>query len=1584
MKAKLTFVSFFAVVTLLAIPAHSQDLLKRIKPWLYPDDSLDTLRAKRELRFDRKNFGNRKMPRLSNGSHALSETQSFSDSVQALWVRHYASGLIPLDDQATAVAVDGSGNVYVTGYSVDSGTSKDYATIKYNASGFEQWVARYSGPGSGDDQAIALEVDAAGNVYVTGCSVGSFTYGDYATIKYNASGVEQWVARYDGPGNSNDQAIALAVDAAGNVYVTGSSEFSGFYPDYVTIKYNGSGVKQWVARYNGPSNSDDQATALAVDAAGNVYVTGYSVDLGTSKDYATIKYNASGFEQWVARYNGPSNSDDQATTLAVDAAGNVYVTGYSPGTSTSNDYATIKYNASGVQQWAARYNGPGNFIDQATALAVDTTGNVYVTGYSFGSSINYDYATIKYNPSGVEQWVARYNGVGNYDDKATTLAVDDAAGNVYVTGNSVGSGIGSDYATIKYNASGVEQWVARYDGPGSDDDQATALAVDAVGNIYVTGSSEVSIISSDYATIKYNGSGVEQWVARYNGPGSGDDQATALAVDAAGNVYVTGYSVGSGIGFDYATIKYNGSGVEQWVARYNGPVNFDDQATALAVDTVGNVYVTGSSVDFRTYTDYATIKYNGSGVEQWVARYNGLGSGDDQATALAVDTVGNVYVTGYSVGSATFYDYATIKYNASGVEQWVACYNGPGSGHDQATALAVDAAGNVYVTGYSYSGADSDYATIKYNASGVEQWVARYNGPGNSTDAATDLAVDAAGNVYVTGYSVGSDIFYDSDYATIKYNASGVQQWVARYGYNKPGITIAVASALAVDAAGNVYVTGTSLSTSAFGYATIKYNAAGVEQWVARYDGSGNNSNDQATALAVDAAGNVYVTGSSSEFSSSYPDYATIKYNGSGVEQWVARYDGPPGHFDSDDQATALAVDAAGNVYVTGSTIYLSNHVYTTIKYPQTASLLKAKTNAATNVTAISVTLNGTMNPNNLSMTVKFEYGTTRSYGDTVAATPGMVTGADDVLVSANLFNLLPNTTYHYRVFATHSGGLIEGEDQIFKTLSCEASTNVSHTPLSSPQPVNSNIRLSANVISVCGVDSVVLKYRRAGDPYFFSAEKSASADSLAWTIPASAVTSRGVEYFIVVAFFSGADTRLPPSGVFSIPITIAQSLKKGDEQPHGSEQNAYRLISVPLNLEDKNAKAVFEDNLGTYNKKKWRLFALRPDNQGYFEFSDTLKMNPGKAFMLIVKEAGKFIDTGSGTSNRTDQSFAIPLQPRWNFFGNPFNFSIPIKNLSVKSREAFALRFHQETWRDPIIHKVTHIQPFEGYAIFNTLDNIDTLLINPDLSSSPSSLAKGFTSTIEEKIQWSIRILAQCQDAADADNLVAIVSGASNSWDELDQPEPPTIGEFVSVFFPHPEWERLSENYCTDFRLESSEGYVWPLAVATNIRDKVYLTFDGLESVPEEDEIWLIDEVVPVAQNLRQNKSYVVAASSPEHPKRLKLIVGKHDFVEEKIANTQVIPTTYEINQNFPNPFNPATTIRYGLPKAERVTLKIYNLLGEEVVALLNDELQAAGYHMAIWDGRNKLGEVVGSGVYILRFRAGGFTAIKKMALVK
>ncbi len=380
-----------------------------------------------------------------------------------------------------------------------------------------------------------------------------------------------------------------------------------------------------------------------------------------------------------------------------------------------------------------------------------------------------------------QEWVQRYNGPGNQGDEAKAIAIDDE-GNVYVTGYSFGAAANFDYATIKYNSDGVEQWVQRYNGPLNLADVAVAIAVDNEGNVYVTGYSFGAAANFDYATIKYNATGVEQWVQRYNGPGNYDDEANAIAVDNEGNVFVTGLVHITPSTFDCTTIKYNPDGVEQWVQAYNGPLNSGDRAYAIAVDNEGNVYVTGETFGGATNWNYVTIKYNSAGVEQWDQIYNGTGNSFDTAIDIAVDSEGNVFVTGYSVGSGTDYDYATIKYNSDGVEQWVQIYNGPGNQFDQAKAIAVDNEGNVYVTGLSNGGATTswDYATIKYNSDGLQRWVQRYNDTGNQTDEAKAIAVDNEGNVYVTGGS-------DGDYATIKYSQENItitspqagEKWIA-------------------------------------------------------------------------------------------------------------------------------------------------------------------------------------------------------------------------------------------------------------------------------------------------------------------------------------------------------------------------------------------------------------------------------------------------------------------------------------------------------------------------------------------------------------------------------------------------------------------------------------------------------------------------------------------------------------------------------------------------------------------------------------------------------------------------------------
>lgn len=527
----------------------------------------------------------------------------------------------------------------------------------------QDWVARYNGPGNLGDGAASTAVDNSGNVYVTGYSLGSGTGDDYSTIKYNSSGVQQWAARYNGPGNSTDVAYMVAVDSSGNVFVTGSSRSgsSTNTEDYATIKYNSVGDSLWVRRYNGPGNSSDASYNIAIDNSGNVYVTGSSIGIGSGYDYATIKYNSAGVQQWVSRYNGTGNSTDNSYRIAIDKiSGNIFVTGSSTESGTGTDYTTIKYSSSGDTLWVRKANW--GVSEAAISIAVDGSGNVYVTGLSYRFS-SYAYVTIKYNSSGVEKWVQIYEGNG--PDIAYSIAVD-ISGNVYVTGYSFINGEpGPDFLTIKYDSSANIKWEKRYNGLGNSFDTAYSIAVDNSGNVYVTGTSTGLTTGTDYVTIKYSSSGDSLWVRRYNGPGNGSDVAYSLKLDGTGNVYVTGVSAGSGTGTDYATIKYSQTGslltlnLTAFIEGFYNPVS-----NSMISDTA-RVYLKNISAPYNTVDSAkGKLSSSGTGAFQFSNALNGVNYYIQVKQRNSIETWSSSVIQ-FTSGLMT-YNFATVSTQAYG------------------------------------------------------------------------------------------------------------------------------------------------------------------------------------------------------------------------------------------------------------------------------------------------------------------------------------------------------------------------------------------------------------------------------------------------------------------------------------------------------------------------------------------------------------------------------------------------------------------------------------------------------------------------------------------------------------------------------------------------------------------------------------------------------------------------------------------------------------------------------------------------------------------------------------------------------
>ena len=1084
---------------------------------------------------------------LANAGGLDAFVAKYNTSGTVQWLARIAS---TGDDIGYGVASDSSGNVYVSGltgngvtttaYNADGSAfattlatigQRDVFLVKYNSSGVIQWVTRIGSNSS--DLAYNVIIDPNGDLYIGftqgsnaigtaynsngtafGTTLPNINSGDACIVKYNSAGFVQWVARVGGQGGDNP--FGMATDSSGNLYVTGqyNSTLTAFNAngtsfgttvsnagalDAFLVKYNSSGTVQWLTRLSSPMG--DVGRSVSTDATGNVITTGQfqataygiygqsrymftTLPNAGSEDAFIVKYNTSGAPQWAARL--ASTGTDIGSGTATDIDGNLYATGRYTGTLTAynadttafgttltnsgTDCFIVKYNTSGVVQWLAKIASTTQ-ADIGYAIATDSSGNVYVTGQggsgavvtafssdgnAFGTTLanagNTDVFTVKYDTSGIVQWVARVASTGA--DIGFSIATD-SSGNVYVTGqgaaavitafssNGVAFGTtlasagGGDCFLVKYNTSGTVQWVARVASVGTD--IGYAIASDSTGNVYITGqvgtgsttafnangtafgTTIANIGLSDVFLVKYDTNGSVQWITRLGSTQS--DIGRAITADTSGNVYLSGTmsfptagvtlynSDGTaypavfpnlGTGVDGFVVKYNTNGFVQWYSRAVTSAGNTENMFGLKTDSTGNVYVCGrtqSNVAFdiydstqtrvsSVYGQFAMVKYNTNGLFQWAQVLSS--SGNLETNGIAVDATGNSYVTGYSIGGLKVYNMDTtpyifarytgtqdgfiVKYSPTMTPLWVATIASVDS-TDSIVAIATDSDGSVYVSGQpsstvitAYNATGTAFGTtvqpneafvFKYNTSGVVQWVGRITSPGSQIGYG--VATDSSKNVYMTGqggngtltiYNASGTTFGtlanggSGDCFVVKYNTSGVVQWAARVA----AASIDIGWGITVDSTSNVYITGqfanaTTLTAfnadkTAFGTTItssggtdiflVKYDTTGVVQWLAKIS---TTNADIGYAVTSDTNGNIYVTGraganalvataynaNGTAFSTTFTvsgasDCFVVKYDTSGTVQWLARISST-----AIDIGYAIAADSSGNVYVTGA-----------------------------------------------------------------------------------------------------------------------------------------------------------------------------------------------------------------------------------------------------------------------------------------------------------------------------------------------------------------------------------------------------------------------------------------------------------------------------------------------------------------------------------------------------------------------------------------------------------------------------------------------------------------------------------------
>ena len=524
-----------------------------------------------------------------------------------------------------------------------------------------------------------------------------------------------------------------------------------------------------VAAYDAAGNASAQTDAIAVNTGDT---TPPSVPAGVSATAISstridLSWTASTDNVGVASYRVYRNSSLLATITGTSysdtglAAGTACTYNVSAVDGTGNA-SSLSADASATTAAAAGWSGTvlvgTSSTERSESIAVNSGGDVYVTGYTAGSLYGEtnaggnDVYLAKFDSSGARQWT-RLSGTAA-GESGNAVAVYDTNGNVYVAGTTAGSldgqtnAGGNDIFVMKYNSAGTKQWTRLLGTAAAE--YAYGVAVDGSENVYVTGytygnlDGQVNSGDADVFLVKYNSSGTKQWTVLLGN--SSSNYGYAIAAAASGNVYVSGVTRGSLGGQANAGIqdmfvaKYNSSGSLQWV-RMAGSSVFD-YCYGVAVDGSENVYVSGSSYgnfDGNLNTDQDgtadtedifLVKYDSSGAKQWSVIHGG--AGNDVSYGMAVDSGGNIYINGNTnadldgqVNSGS-HDSILLKYNTAGVRQWTRML-GTSSG-EYARGMAVDGSGDAYITGHTSGNLDgvtnsggNDGFIVKYDASGTLQ-----------------------------------------------------------------------------------------------------------------------------------------------------------------------------------------------------------------------------------------------------------------------------------------------------------------------------------------------------------------------------------------------------------------------------------------------------------------------------------------------------------------------------------------------------------------------------------------------------------------------------------------------------------------------------------------------------------------------------------------------------------------------------------------------------------------------------------------------------------------------------------------------
>ena len=795
------------------------------------------------------------------------------------FVVQWATSAVGSNLSSNSATFDNAGNTYIAGYfsrnaffgslSINSTNhGMDAFVAKVDSNGKWQWVTK--GVSASTDYARAIALDGSGNVFVAG---EFYSVGTFGTIKLTSKGSQDiFVAKLDSKGvwqsaaraggTRSDYVTGIAVDKAENIHVTGyfrdplvfgSTTLSSVSNsnDIYVAKVDKAGTWLWAQKAGGTSS--DYGTSIKVDASGNAFVTGYfysrpaafgagmfgvSLSSSGSADVFVAKLDSSGKWLWAKHFG--SSSYDRPYDLSLDASGNAYVIGQYrnsqviPSTSIklvnrgSYDAFVTKIDTNGKWMWATSLGGPSS--DYGYGLHVDSSGNTFASGYFytgalFGSTTlsasgGSDLFVAKLDSKGSVTKALGYGGLQSSSDYGYSIAVD-RDNNTYVTGMIYGSakfgsinlqtnpqqGNSSDIFVAKLDKTGKWLWAQRFGSTSSD--YGRGIAVDRNKNVFVTGFFRYTATfgtiqltsksrSYDIFVMKMDANGKVLWAQ--SAGSTSTDRGHAIATDKAGNAFVTGYlrnqatfgaitlTTNSG-GYDIFVAKIDPTGRWLWAKAAGGTSS--DYGYGIATDGSGNAVVTGyfrNSVTFGTSglsskggNDIFVAKISATGI--WMWGKSAGGSSYDYGRGVAVDSSDNIYATGYFNSTATFgtttlktrggYDIYIAKLDKNG--KWLWSTSSGGTSSDYSYGIALDSSNNVYATGYFPQNAKFGATSFSTPSGSCNVFVVKLDNDGKYLWAKTATSTNSGCGLSSRSIKLSStNLIYTAGYFdnTVKFDAN--------------------------------------------------------------------------------------------------------------------------------------------------------------------------------------------------------------------------------------------------------------------------------------------------------------------------------------------------------------------------------------------------------------------------------------------------------------------------------------------------------------------------------------------------------------------------------------------------------------------------------------------------------------------------------------------------------------------------------------------------------------------------------------------------------------------------------------------